>query len=61
MRGGFQLDNKIKIDYESYYFDVKPFVQAAKELGCWCLLIVGARNRGNPISGSGRGASDPAW
>lgn len=50
MRGGFQLDNKIKIDYESYYFDVKPFVQAAKELGCWCLLIVGARNRGKTYS-----------
>lgn len=44
------INNKIKIDYESYYFDVAPFIEAAKELGCWCLLIVGARDRGKTYS-----------
>ena len=49
MKGGYQLD-KIQIDYESYYFDVAPFIEAAKDLGCWCLIIVGARNRGKTYS-----------
>lgn len=38
------------IQYDSYYFDVKPFIQAAKDLGCWCILIVGARDRGKTYS-----------
>ena len=49
MKGGYQLD-KLKIDYEDYYFSVVPFVEAAKELGCWIVLIVGARNRGKTYS-----------
>lgn len=40
----------IKIDYESFYFDVVPFIEAAKKLGCWCILIVGARDRGKTYS-----------
>ena len=40
----------IKIDYDSYYFDIVPFIEAAKKLGCWCLLVVGARNRGKTYS-----------
>lgn len=49
MKGGFQLD-KINIDYSSYYFSVVPFIKAAKELGCWALIIVGARKRGKTYS-----------
>jgi len=48
MKGGFQL--VIKIDYDSYYFDVAPFIEAAKALGCWVLVIVGARDRGKTYS-----------
>ena len=48
MKGGFQLI--IKIDYDSYYFDVAPFIEAAKALGCWALVIVGARDRGKTYS-----------
>ena len=48
MKGGFQL--VIKIDYDSYYFDVAPFIEAAKALGCWALVIVGARDRGKTYS-----------
>lgn len=40
----------IKIDYDSYYFDVAPFIEAAKALGCWVLVIVGARDRGKTYS-----------
>ncbi len=40
----------IKIDYESFYFDVVPFIEAAKKLGCWCILIIGARDRGKTYS-----------
>ena len=40
----------IKIDYDNYYFDVAPFIEAAKALGCWVVLIVGARNRGKTYS-----------
>ena len=40
----------IKIDYDSYYFDVGPFIDAARSLGCWCILIVGARDRGKTYS-----------
>ena len=50
MKGGCQLDNKIKIDYSSYYFSVVPFIKAARDLGCWALLIVGARKRGKTYS-----------
>lgn len=46
-----QNDHKtIKVDYTSYYFDVRPFVSLAKELGCWGLIIVGARKRGKTYS-----------
>lgn len=48
MKGGFRLD--IKIDYDSYYFDVAPFIEAAKALGCWVVVIVGARDRGKTYS-----------
>ena len=48
MKGGFQL--VIKIDYDSYYFDVAPFIEAAKALGCWVVVIVGARDRGKTYS-----------
>lgn len=50
MKGGYQLDNQIKIDYSSYYFSVVPFIKAARDLGCWALLIVGARKRGKTYS-----------
>ena len=50
MKGGFQLDNKLKINYESYYFSVVPFIKAARDLGCWCVTIVGARKRGKTYS-----------
>lgn len=40
----------IKIDYDSYYFDVAPFIEAAKALGCWVVVIVGARDRGKTYS-----------
>lgn len=42
--------NDLKIDYESYYFACDPFIEAAKAWGCWCLIIVGARNRGKTYS-----------
>lgn len=41
---------KIQIDYSSYYFDVAPFIKAARKLKCWALLIVGARDRGKTYS-----------
>lgn len=44
------MDNEIKIDYESYYFDVRPFIEAARKYKCWALLIVGARKRGKTYS-----------
>ena len=44
------MDNQIKIDYSSYYFSVVPFIKAARDLGCWALLIVGARKRGKTYS-----------
>lgn len=40
----------ININYDSFYFDVVPFIEAAKKLGCWCILIVGARDRGKTYS-----------
>ena len=40
----------IHINYDSYYFDVVPFIKAARELGCWCVLIIGARDRGKTYS-----------
>ena len=40
----------LKIDYESYYFSVVPFIEAARKLNCWCLIIVGARDRGKTYS-----------
>lgn len=40
----------IRINYDSYYFDVVPFIEAAKKLDCWCILIVGARDRGKTYS-----------
>lgn len=40
----------IHVDYSSFYFDVRPFVKLAKDLKCWCLLIVGARKRGKTYS-----------
>ena len=40
----------IKINYDSFYFDVVPFLEAARKLGCWCVLIVGARDRGKTYS-----------
>lgn len=40
----------IHVNYSSYYFDVRPFVKLAKDLGCWALLIVGARKRGKTYS-----------
>ena len=49
MKCGFQLD-KISINYESYYFSVVPFIKAARDLGCWCITIVGARKRGKTYS-----------
>lgn len=42
--------DKLKINYESYYFSCVPFIKAARELGCWCLIIVGARKRGKTYS-----------
>lgn len=39
-----------KIDYNSYYFSVVPFIEAARKLKCWCVLIVGARDRGKTYS-----------
>ena len=42
--------DKISINYESYYFSVVPFIQAARDLGCWCITIVGARKRGKTYS-----------
>ncbi len=44
------MDDKLKIDYSSYYFSVVPFIKLARELGCWCLTIVGARKRGKTYS-----------
>ena len=44
------LSEIIHIDYDSYYFDVGPFIDAARSLGCWCILIVGARDRGKTYS-----------
>jgi hypothetical protein len=41
---------ELKIDYNSYYFDVAPFIKAARALRCWCVLIVGARDRGKTYS-----------
>ena len=40
----------IKVDYSSFYFDVRPFVKLARELDCWALLVVGARKRGKTYS-----------
>lgn len=41
---------KVKIDYTSYYFSVVPFIEAARRLKCWCVVIVGARDRGKTYS-----------
>ena len=41
---------KLKIDYTSYYFSVVPFIKAARRLKCWCVVIVGARDRGKTYS-----------
>ena len=40
----------VKIDYTSYYFSVVPFIKAARHLKCWCVVIVGARDRGKTYS-----------
>lgn len=40
----------INVDYSSFYFDVRPFVKLARELGCWALIVVGARKRGKTYS-----------
>lgn len=50
MKKNKKQTNELKIDYSSYYFSVVPFIKLAKKLGCWCLLIVGARNRGKTYS-----------
>lgn len=49
MKGGYQLD-KLNINYESYYFSVVPFIEAARKLNCWAVTIVGARKRGKTYS-----------
>ena len=41
---------KLEINYESYYFSVVPFIKAARQLGCWAVVIVGARKRGKTYS-----------
>lgn len=40
----------IHVDYSSYYFEIKPFVKLARDLGCWALIVVGARKRGKTYS-----------
>ena len=45
-RHSVNVSDVIKVNYEDYYFSVVPFIEAAKKLGCWCILIVGARKRG---------------
>lgn len=49
-RHSVNVSDIIKVNYENYYFSVVPFIEAAKKLGCWCILIVGARKRGKTYS-----------
>lgn len=46
----YKSSKPIEIDYNAYYFDVVPFIKAARRLKCWCVLIIGARDRGKTYS-----------